>query len=144
MSTRSPVTYSKVSQRKQHTVKSLACFYRFFHQHFLKVFIVYSFLAFCKQTPLLFLLLLAWRLPILYVLVCFCPLFFSLIRLVIQLVFLPIEFRASPTPSPYATALLPMSDQIAETIYSKPESVCPSRISYYASSQLTQVSFLTA
>lgn len=49
------------------------------------------------------------------------------------------EFRSSPTPSPYATALLPMGDQIAETIYSKPESVCPSRISYYASSQLTQV-----
>ena len=50
-------------------------------------------------------------------------------------------FSGSPTPSPYATALLPMGDQIAETIYSKPESVCPSRISYYASSQLTQVSF---
>ncbi|KNC30539.1 hypothetical protein FF38_02290 [Lucilia cuprina] len=49
------------------------------------------------------------------------------------------KFRSSPTPSPYATALLPMGDQIAETIYSKPESVCPSRISYYASSQLTQV-----
>ncbi|XP_055858556.1 tyrosine-protein kinase Drl isoform X1 [Episyrphus balteatus] len=49
------------------------------------------------------------------------------------------RFRGSPTPSPYATALLPMGDQIAETIYSKPESVCPSRISYYASSQLTQV-----
>lgn len=52
------------------------------------------------------------------------------------------EFRSSPTPSPYATALLPMGDQIAETIYSKPESVCPSRISYYASSQLTQVCLL--
>lgn len=51
------------------------------------------------------------------------------------------EFRSSPTPSPYATALLPMGDQIAETIYSKPESVCPSRISYYASSQLTQVCY---
>uniref|UniRef100_A0A1A9UIW6 WIF domain-containing protein n=1 Tax=Glossina austeni TaxID=7395 RepID=A0A1A9UIW6_GLOAU len=49
------------------------------------------------------------------------------------------KFRSSPTPSPYATALLPMGDQITETIYSKPESVCcPSRISYYASSQLTQ------
>lgn len=49
-------------------------------------------------------------------------------------------FRSSPTPTPYATALLPMShDQAAETIYSKPESICPSRISYYASSQLTQV-----
>ncbi|CAD7078245.1 unnamed protein product [Hermetia illucens] len=48
-------------------------------------------------------------------------------------------FKSSPTPSPYATALLPMGDQIAETIYSKPESICPSRISYYASSQLTQV-----
>ncbi|XP_055374226.1 tyrosine-protein kinase Drl-like [Condylostylus longicornis] len=43
------------------------------------------------------------------------------------------------TPSPYATALLPTSDQIAETIYSKPESVCPSMISYYASSQVTQL-----
>lgn len=31
-------------------------------------------------------------------------------------------------------------EQTAETIYSKPESICPSRISYYASSQLTQVS----
>lgn len=49
-------------------------------------------------------------------------------------------FRSSPTPTPYATALLPMGDQAGETIYSKPESVCPSRISYYASSQLTQVS----
>ncbi|XP_064541420.1 tyrosine-protein kinase Dnt-like [Drosophila montana] len=50
------------------------------------------------------------------------------------------RFRSSPTPTPYATALLPMGDQNGETIYSKPESVCPSRISYYASSQLTQVS----
>ncbi|XP_037942038.1 tyrosine-protein kinase RYK-like [Teleopsis dalmanni] len=50
------------------------------------------------------------------------------------------RFRNSPTPSPYATALLPMGDQITETIYSKPESICPSRISYYASSQLTQFS----
>ncbi|XP_017476252.1 PREDICTED: tyrosine-protein kinase RYK isoform X2 [Rhagoletis zephyria] len=51
------------------------------------------------------------------------------------------RFRSSPpTPSPYATALLPMGrDHIADTIYSKPESICPSRISYYASSQLTQV-----
>ncbi|KPU76192.1 uncharacterized protein Dana_GF12935 [Drosophila ananassae] len=50
------------------------------------------------------------------------------------------RFRSSPTPTPYATALLPMNhDQAAETIYSKPESICPSRISYYASSQLTQV-----
>ncbi|XP_030080966.1 tyrosine-protein kinase RYK [Drosophila hydei] len=48
------------------------------------------------------------------------------------------RFRSSPTPTPYATALLPMGDQAGETIYSKPESVCPSRISYYASSQLTQ------
>ncbi|XP_034477179.1 tyrosine-protein kinase Dnt [Drosophila innubila] len=48
------------------------------------------------------------------------------------------RFRGPPTPTPYATALLPMGDQTAETIYSKPESVCPSRISYYASSQLTQ------
>lgn len=55
--------------------------------------------------------------------------------------FLLLGFRGSPTPSPYATALLPMGDQIAETIYAKPESVCPSRISYYASSQLTQVSW---
>jgi len=31
-------------------------------------------------------------------------------------------------------------EQATETIYSKPESICPSRISYYASSQLTQVS----
>uniref|UniRef100_A0A1B0DG39 Uncharacterized protein n=1 Tax=Phlebotomus papatasi TaxID=29031 RepID=A0A1B0DG39_PHLPP len=44
------------------------------------------------------------------------------------------------SPSPYATALLalPQSQDIAETIYSKPESLCPSRVSYYASSQLTQ------
>ncbi|XP_070141550.1 uncharacterized protein [Drosophila kikkawai] len=49
------------------------------------------------------------------------------------------RFRSSPTPTPYATALLPMNhEQAAETIYSKPESICPSRISYYASSQLTQ------
>ncbi|KAH8297329.1 hypothetical protein KR044_010419, partial [Drosophila immigrans] len=48
------------------------------------------------------------------------------------------RFRSSPTPTPYATALLPMGDHAGETIYSKPESVCPSRISYYASSQLTQ------
>ncbi|XP_068146176.1 LOW QUALITY PROTEIN: tyrosine-protein kinase Dnt [Drosophila tropicalis] len=50
------------------------------------------------------------------------------------------RFRSSPTPTPYATALLPMGEQtqISETIYSKPESICPSRISYYASSQLTQ------
>ncbi|KAI8038409.1 hypothetical protein M5D96_008307 [Drosophila gunungcola] len=49
------------------------------------------------------------------------------------------RFRSSPTPTPYATALLPMNlEQTAETIYSKPESICPSRISYYASSQLTQ------
>lgn len=53
-------------------------------------------------------------------------------------------FRSSPTPTPYATALLPMGDQAGETIYSKPESVCPSRISYYASSQLTQVSLAFA
>lgn len=53
-------------------------------------------------------------------------------------------FRSSPTPTPYATALLPMGDQVGETIYSKPESVCPSRISYYASSQLTQVSLAFA
>ncbi|XP_017835309.2 tyrosine-protein kinase RYK-like [Drosophila busckii] len=53
------------------------------------------------------------------------------------------RFRSSPTatPTPYATALLPMGDQSGETIYSKPESVCPSRISYYASSQLTQRKF---
>ncbi|XP_017150483.2 tyrosine-protein kinase RYK [Drosophila miranda] len=49
------------------------------------------------------------------------------------------RFRSSPIPTPYATALLPMGDQTqaGETIYSKPESICPSRISYYASSQLT-------
>ncbi|XP_033251374.1 tyrosine-protein kinase RYK-like [Drosophila miranda] len=48
-------------------------------------------------------------------------------------------FRSSPIPTLYATALLPMGDQTqaGETIYSKPESICPSRISYYASSQLT-------
>lgn len=52
----------------------------------------------------------------------------------------------SPTPSPYATAnLLPVNGcnnnimMAGETIYSKPESICPSHISYYASSQLTQV-----
>lgn len=56
----------------------------------------------------------------------------------------PTGFRSSPTPTPYATALLPMGDQAGETIYSKPESVCPSRISYYASSQLTQVSLAFA
>ncbi|EDW01707.1 GH20311 [Drosophila grimshawi] len=49
------------------------------------------------------------------------------------------RFRSSPTPTPYATALLPMGDQTGETIYSKPESVCPSRISYYTSSQETQL-----
>ncbi|EDW01708.1 tyrosine-protein kinase RYK [Drosophila grimshawi] len=53
------------------------------------------------------------------------------------------RFRSSPTPTPYATALLPMGDQTGETIYSKPESVCPSRISYYTSSQLTQVCSMT-
>ncbi|KAH8272523.1 hypothetical protein KR026_000175, partial [Drosophila bipectinata] len=53
-------------------------------------------------------------------------------------------FRSSPTPTPYATALLPMNhDQAVETIYSKPESICPSRISYYASSQLTQACSLS-
>ncbi|XP_030080965.1 uncharacterized protein LOC115483382 [Drosophila hydei] len=50
----------------------------------------------------------------------------------------PTETKKLPQPTPYATALLPMGNQAGETIYSKPESVCPSRISYYASSQLTQ------
>ncbi|KAH8401269.1 hypothetical protein KR009_004204, partial [Drosophila setifemur] len=55
------------------------------------------------------------------------------------------RFRSSPTPTPYATALLPMNhEHTGETIYSKPESICPSRISYYASSQLTQVSAPTS
>ncbi|CAD7015172.1 unnamed protein product [Ceratitis capitata] len=58
------------------------------------------------------------------------------------------RFRSStPTPSPYATALLPVGGdhQIGDTIYSKPESICPSRISYYASSQLTQkIKFLNS
>uniref|UniRef100_A0A182QRR4 Protein kinase domain-containing protein n=1 Tax=Anopheles farauti TaxID=69004 RepID=A0A182QRR4_9DIPT len=54
-------------------------------------------------------------------------------------------FRRTPSPSPYATALLPLGQNgIAattgtESVYAKPESVCPSRVSYYASSQLTQV-----
>ncbi|XP_055686405.1 tyrosine-protein kinase Drl isoform X1 [Lutzomyia longipalpis] len=49
------------------------------------------------------------------------------------------------SPSPYATALLalPPSQDVAETIYSKPESLCPSRVSYYASSQLTQICSLS-
>lgn len=47
-------------------------------------------------------------------------------------------FRQTPSPCPYATALLP-GNQIAESVYARPESVCPSRVSYYASSQLTQV-----
>ncbi|XP_055374417.1 tyrosine-protein kinase Drl-like isoform X2 [Condylostylus longicornis] len=44
------------------------------------------------------------------------------------------------TPSPYATALLPMGNhQIAETIYSKPESVYQSDdVAYYASSNVPQ------
>lgn len=48
-------------------------------------------------------------------------------------------FRRTPSPSLYATALLPLPQQTCESVYAKPESVCPSRISYYASSQLTQV-----
>lgn len=59
-------------------------------------------------------------------------------------------FRRTPSPSPYATALLPMTPPpqhqqqpptVNESVYAKPESVCPSRVSYYASSQLTQVPF---
>lgn len=51
-----------------------------------------------------------------------------------------IGFRRTPSPSLYATALLPLPQhQTCESVYAKPESVCPSRISYYASSQLTQV-----
>ncbi|KAG4078817.1 hypothetical protein HA402_015407 [Bradysia odoriphaga] len=49
------------------------------------------------------------------------------------------RFRRTPSPSLYATALLPLSHPTCESVYAKPESVCPSRISYYASSQLTQV-----
>lgn len=54
-------------------------------------------------------------------------------------------FRSTPSPSPYATALLPLGQNGTagtgtESVYAKPESVCPSRVSYYASSQLTQVS----
>lgn len=56
-------------------------------------------------------------------------------------------FRSTPSPSPYATALLPIGqpnsnnnsnsdNNNSESMYAKPESVCPS---YYASSQLTQV-----
>ncbi|XP_038120680.1 tyrosine-protein kinase Drl [Culex quinquefasciatus] len=55
-------------------------------------------------------------------------------------------FRSTPSPSPYATALLPLNHghsngglATTESVYAKPESVCPSRVSYYASSQLTQV-----
>ncbi|XP_050074129.1 tyrosine-protein kinase Drl [Anopheles maculipalpis] len=52
-------------------------------------------------------------------------------------------FRSTPSPSPYATALLPLGQNGTatgtESVYAKPESVCPSRVSYYASSQLTQV-----
>ncbi|KFB40015.1 AGAP006405-PA-like protein [Anopheles sinensis] len=53
-------------------------------------------------------------------------------------------FRSTPSPSPYATALLPLgapngtAAMGTESVYAKPESVCPSRVSYYASSQLTQ------
>uniref|UniRef100_A0A182PFN3 WIF domain-containing protein n=1 Tax=Anopheles epiroticus TaxID=199890 RepID=A0A182PFN3_9DIPT len=51
-------------------------------------------------------------------------------------------FRSTPSPSPYATALLPLGQNGnvtgTESVYAKPESVCPSRVSYYASSQLTQ------
>ncbi|EDS34140.1 tyrosine-protein kinase [Culex quinquefasciatus] len=57
-----------------------------------------------------------------------------------------IRFRSTPSPSPYATALLPLNHghsngglATTESVYAKPESVCPSRVSYYASSQLTQV-----
>lgn len=32
-----------------------------------------------------------------------------------------------------------MGQQTTESVYAKPESICPSRVSYYASSQLTQV-----
>lgn len=48
-------------------------------------------------------------------------------------------FRRTPSPSPYATALLPLGQQTTDSVYAKPESIAPSRISYYASSQLTQV-----
>ncbi|KFB39567.1 AGAP006405-PA-like protein [Anopheles sinensis] len=54
------------------------------------------------------------------------------------------RFRSTPSPSPYATALLPLgapngtTAMGTESVYAKPESVCPSRVSYYASSQLTQ------
>lgn len=59
-------------------------------------------------------------------------------------------FRSTPSPSPYATALLPLNHAhsqqnglaTTESVYAKPDSVCPSRVSYYASSQLTQVSIV--
>lgn len=36
-----------------------------------------------------------------------------------------------------------MGQQTTESVYAKPESICPSRVSYYASSQLTQVKTTT-
>lgn len=57
--------------------------------------------------------------------------------------FYKIGYRQPPSPSPYATALLPMGQQTTESVYAKPESICPSRVSYYASSQLTQVTTTT-
>lgn len=63
---------------------------------------------------------------------------------------LPASRRSSPSPCPYATTNIGSATYIASTngsgryshhIYSKPASTyCPSRVSYYASSQLTHLS----
>jgi hypothetical protein len=63
---------------------------------------------------------------------------------------LPLSRRSSPSPCPYATTNIGSATYIASTngsgryshhIYSKPASTyCPSRVSYYASSQLTHLS----
>ncbi|KDR13445.1 Tyrosine-protein kinase RYK, partial [Zootermopsis nevadensis] len=67
---------------------------------------------------------------------------------------LPLSRRSSPSPCPYATTNIGSATYIASTngsgryshhIYSKPASTyCPSRVSYYASSQLTHLSQVTA
>lgn len=70
---------------------------------------------------------------------------------------LPLSRRSSPSPSPYATANIGSavgsatyitstngSGRYSHHIYSKPASTyCPSRVSYYASSQLTHLSQVT-
>ncbi|XP_021931204.1 tyrosine-protein kinase Dnt-like isoform X1 [Zootermopsis nevadensis] len=66
---------------------------------------------------------------------------------------LPLSRRSSPSPCPYATTNIGSATYIASTngsgryshhIYSKPASTyCPSRVSYYASSQLTHLSQVT-